>query len=315
MALDYPDSVRGEFFCGLSRTLSAGMPADRALKVLADFDHRNLDAAIMRMAALVRAGQTLAEAGKLAGVLAPVDVELVRAAEQSGSMVDTAARLAAHYTDRWSRGRRLRANLAMPALVLVIGVFILPVPALVAGRLAPADYVNVTVLPLLLLLAGLRLLAWYWRRRRSHGLSRLAGRVIALLPVIGALAARLARLEVLEALEMYLRAGVPAREAVSGALRRVTNRHHRAAFRAASTALARGAGLAEALRVGQVLDSGDDYAVLAAAEEAGRMEEALARRLAHHRQLMTESSNMLGDWIPRIVYGLVLVVLAAGYLG
>lgn len=260
-----------------------------------------------RTASAVEAGATLSAAGVRSGLLRRDEAALVTAAEHGGSLERLSAGLAHGYRRRRDLGRRIRARLWLPGFVLVLGLLVLPLPDLYAGRITPAGFAARALGPLLVAFAALVLCVRLARMEMPAAMASL----VAGLPGLGALARRHARAQLLESLCVLLEAGVPAQPALAHALESVSNRALRARFARAARALGAGARVAAALRDTGALASGAHYSLVSAGEEAGRLEESLRRVAELEREHLDGALELVGDWLPRVVYVLVLAALAA----
>lgn len=306
--------TRATLFLELARLQGAGLPADRALRAMADGLPATLAARIGRVADEVAGGRGLAEAGRRNGVWTPGDRALIETGERGGVLVAILEGLARRYEVRATLARRMRARLAMPALVLALAVFAAPLPALVGGSLSAAGYAASTA-GVLAALAGFAALGvGAWRRGEAAGFSPAMAGLVSALPVAGGLAALDARATLLSGLAMLLEAGMPAAEALPRALAGVAQPSLRRAFAAAGAALGHGAGVAEALRDAGVLDARAGYPAVLAGEAAGRLADALARQAQALGDALESRLEVVAQWLPRIAYGIVGALIAGNLL-
>ncbi len=299
---------RAALLRAVSRLDQAGIPANRAAAALSDLLGTRHAHRFGRMTAEISAGATRAEAGGRAGLLSARDGEIVRLAEGSGTLAQAAAMLADGYEYRARIFAKLRGRMMLPLLILVLGLFLLPLPALVSGRLGPGEYLwqslgPITALSVILLLGG-RII----QRLSARGLSSATGRLSLTVPFL----ARSTRLQLMEGLALLLQAGVPAREAMKATL---TSLGNPAARRRYAPALDRveSEGVSNALRGVDALET-DEFAIVSASEEAGRLADGFERIAAKLRQELEHLLELLSEWLPRAVYFLVIALIAAGLI-
>ncbi len=213
-----------------------------------------------------------------------------------------------------SRGRKLRAKLAYPAVILLLAVVLLPLPDLVAGRLSGHDFLLRVSIPPILLFGGYKWLQWTLHRGERAGWSEGPTRVVMALPFFGALARDSARAEMLDGTALLHGAGVPAATALEQAATSVANPIMRKRFRTVAQLLAAGSGVAQALQTGDVLAAPGAYAILSTAEAAGRLDDSLKCSAEAARASIDDRRDLVAEWLPRVLYGFVVVWLAAGLL-
>ena len=303
------NAQRAVLFRAVARLHQAGIPAHRAAAALGDLLGARHAHRFGRMTAEISAGATWAEAGSRAGLFSVRDREMVRLAEGSGTLAQAAAMLADGYEHRARVFARLRGRMLLPLLILALGLFLLPLPALVNGRLSPGDYLWQSFGPVAALAAALLLGGRIARRLSARGLSAAGGRLSLTLPFL----AKATRLRLIDGLALLLQAGVPAREAMKATL---TSLGNPAARRRYAPALDRveSEGVSDALRSVDALEM-DEFAIVSASEQAGRLADGFQRIAARLRQELEHLLELLSEWLPRAVYLLVIVLIANGLIG
>jgi general secretion pathway protein F len=254
----------------LSRLLTAGLPLDRALELIAELIHgRAGRAAVTATLLRVRDGAGLADAMAAQGAAFPrLFLAMVRAGERGGALAGVLERLA-DFVGRVEAVRQaVAAALLYPLILVVVATgsvglvltVVLPqftplfrdagsrLPALTRIVMAAGDVVAAgwwAVPPALL---GLTLLGRWAMRRPGFALAvdtRLLG-----LPLAGGLIARFEAARFARTLGALLANGVPAPEALPLAGEAVGNRALAAAVREATLRLRQGEGLSGPLAQG-----------------------------------------------------------------
>lgn len=199
----------------------------------------------------------------------------------------------------------IKGRLVLPVAIWVIAILIAPLPALFRAELGLAQYVGAVLLPLLLTAALLWLGFRYWRTLldtlRDLQL-RMGG-----LPGLGL------RLCFLRDLNELLAGGLDAEQALSALVRGASGEWRRR-LDAARAEIRGGAGLVGVLARHRLLHRRHDVPVLSAGESAGRLEQALEHRVARVSEERDLRMEVVAEWLPRVVYFLVVVQLLRGFL-
>ncbi len=305
---------RAELYEKLARLAEAGLPAEQMLREAAGASPEPLRGCALKAAQLTCGGSALWRAGRISGLFAPRDTTLLRTAEASGSITRALYGLAGYHRARALRLSSVRAQVMYPLAVLVIAIFVLPLPAFTAGHLDGRGYALRTVVPLAALVLMVGGMGWLYGRLERHGWPDWLMRIELGTPGIGRLTLRRARVEVLESLALFLSAGVPAAPALAETLKSINPPRLQARFSAAPRTLARGGSLADALLDGGILDPARGYPLASAAEAAGKLQETIARLARSETAALGESLDGLARWTPRLLYFFVLLLVGAGLL-
>ena len=302
-------AARARLFDALAKTLDAGLPADRALLATEDLVDRRSAPHLAACALAVQRGTPLVRVLTRAGFVTGNDSALLEAGEHSGTTPRVLAALARRYERLHKQGQRMRARLMLPLGVLAIGVLTLPLPALASGSISAGEYLLQTLaaagLVGLLLMLGLRSVRAVTRGALPAGCERW--------PLLGGWLADQARVTVLEQLQMLLEAGLPAHDAVRACKRNAAGGMARRWLARLARSLAAGEGLSTALSASGLLDDPAQYALLSTGEAAGRTDAMLARIVDTARGRLDVRAAAIAEWTPRVVYALIVAVLAAGY--
>lgn len=279
----------------LSTLLQAGLPLDRALRVLIDVAERqSVREMLARVLERVQGGASLADALDGEGSAFPrYYVGMVRAGEAGGTLYDVLSSLA----DFMERMRALRGTvlsaLIYPAILLVVAVLtvaVLFVWVLPEFRPVFANMENLPVLTEVFLAVGDFLQNWWWavlgivvlavlvflRRLRDPDFRLRWDRLKLRLPLFGDLQLKVETARFAHTLAMLLRGGQPLLEAL-GVLRDVIgNTALRDALRDIAVRLRQGQGLAVPLAESGMFPALAVHLVRVG-EESGRLEELLER--------------------------------------
>ena len=146
-AAPLPLQQRAELFAHLGAMEQAGVPVSQALSSLSL--GAPWQAAVARLQREVKAGRSLAVAGRLSGLFSPLEVSLLQAAEQAGSPARLYQRLASQYAEQARQRKAMQSRLYLPGATLLLALLIQPLPALVGGSLSVAGYLWAVLQPLL----------------------------------------------------------------------------------------------------------------------------------------------------------------------
>ena len=127
----------------------AGLPIDNALSLT-----RLPSGAQLRLNAVRRClskGLSIAEAGLKSGLFTSWEASLLHAAFSAGNLAHAYRRLADHYTRRAAHVAAMKSRMMLPLGMVVIAVFVQPLPSLVAGTLSPGAFLARCLLQLLAL--------------------------------------------------------------------------------------------------------------------------------------------------------------------
>ena len=310
-----PLATRADLFAHLATMERAGLPADKAFALL-----RLPGAADARLDStrkLLARGIDVATAGQRGGLFSVLEASCVRAAVAAGSPACTYRRLAALYAERVGLAASMKSKMMLPLFVLLIALFVRPLPALVGGSLSAGGYLLRCVWPLLAAAALFRLLGWLSHWLESGAPRPLRSQVeltLLRIPLVGPLVARTNLRDFLAHLAMLLEAGLPMFDALPIAEATVGNSAIRAECARLGPAMLTGATLADALA--QLRIAGSDQLVghIRAGEQSGRLPEMLFRHVESETAALSHLQHQVAAWLPRALYALLLLWIGYGVL-
>jgi general secretion pathway protein F len=303
-----PFRTRAELFTQLGQMEQAGLPFDRALRVLRL--PRPFPPRIEAFRALMAKGAELASAGEQSGLFTKLESSLIRAATNAGSPANTYQRLADFYTDQAMQLSAMKSRLVMPGAMFLLALVIQPLPALVAGTLSTLGYLWHLAYPILLVgvvVVGIRALARV--QVRSPGKS-----LFQYLPLYGPVFRRRNLRDFFQSLGLMLEAGVPMADALPVAADTVQDGDIRSQLLRMRPRIAKGSSLTEAMRgIGYLKDERLHQFVLTG-EASGELPQMLMRHTRFETESINNSLEQLTQWVPRVVYGIFLLWVAYGVL-
>lgn len=301
---------RAEFYQQLAQLTAAGVPL---LKTLGQLQRHPPGRAWRRPLAelleRLNAGRSVAEALKAGPDWWPAfDHALLDAGERSGRLDSTFKLLADHYAQRAQLARQFLSQLAYPALLLHLAVFIFPFAQFfLSGDLFTYLKQTLGVLaPIYLFVA----LAIYVNQSR-HG-ERWRSALEALLhwvPVLGAARRDLALARLAAALEALLNAGVNVHQAWALAAHASASPALQRQVRAWHGQLLSGSTPGELVRQARWFP--ETFANLyQTGEISGKLDESLRQLQRIYQDRSAQQFQALAAWVPRLIYLLVVFWIA-----
>jgi type II secretory pathway component PulF len=296
---------RAQLFTLLARYHEAGLTLDAALREWGK-QWPLAKKPASRAASLLRGGMPLDKAGALTGLLRPWEARLLSIGVQHGRLDRTLSELTRYYQNSARYWRELGSNLALPATVLLLGWLVLPLPRIISGESS--------VLPYAAANGVLLILVWLaWRSMsRNDGYLPVLDRFLDHAP-LGNPLWTWHRSRFLNALALLIEAGVPAQEALQESVKSCRSPRLRAAWQGAVKSLQGGSTVAASLRQRAVLDE-TGYPLVDSGEASGRLVDTLKYERDRLDQELGEFLDMLADWLPRIIYLLVILLLFARFV-
>lgn len=289
------------FFRTLARYCRAGMMLDRGLCQWAERLPRHNRIPFLMTAKHVQGGQTLAAAGLQSGILQPWEARLLAIGSVHGRLDRVLEELATYHEQASGWWNRLRLRLLFPGGVLVLGFLALPLPRLVSGQLSINSYLlqNLLLAAVLLVLCGL-LRTRQGRRRFPDLFLRYE--------TLGKPLWQYQRYRLLNRLACLYNAGLTMLDALPIAVSSCDSTLLRRRWSLIEISLRQGSGISEALHQHAVLDE-TGYALLLSGEASGRLGEMLDHETRRLGQIVDLWRDGLVNWLPRLAYILVLLLL------
>jgi len=300
--------IRAELFLQLSRLEQAGLPYDRAMATVAlpAPGTRRLKA----MQALAARGVDAATAGQQSGLFTALEARLVRAALNGGSPARTYERLAGYYSQRAMQWTAMKSRLMLPGVMLALALVVSPLPALIAGTLSVAGYTWQVIWPVLSIAAIVAMVRWLGSRGGESRGKSFHQRI----PLYGPIFVRTNLRDFFESLALMLEAGVPMLAALPAAIETVSDGNIRRELARVRQRVEHRETFAAALEDVSYLHGSSAIAFVHAGEQSGTLPEMLRRHAAIETEAIADFYERVTVWLPRIVYLLVAIKIAAGIL-
>jgi general secretion pathway protein F len=289
--------IRADLYTQLAALEKGGLPTDRAFALL-DLP-RPVQPRLVKARAYLAKGVEIAASGVRSGLFTELEATLIRAATSAGSPAVVYRRLADYYTQRARQASAIRSRLALPALVLVVALFVQCLRPLIAlGGIAWL----VTSLP-------------DWINRGPSTPTRAwIERALLALPLFGDMHKRRNIRDFFESLALMLEAGIPILDALPKAVETIRNHQIQSSFAKIKKTIEHGATLAQALSVIPFLENSPSIALINTGENSGALPEMLFRYAAMETAAINHFHEQVAAWLPRIVYAAIAAWIAYGIL-
>ncbi|MFW6163426.1 MAG: type II secretion system F family protein [Planctomycetota bacterium] len=303
---------RALFYTQLARMLRAGLSPVKALTTLSrQAGSRRLARAAGQMAAHIQDGGTLGSAFARQPNLFPRhEVRMVEAAERGGDAPTTMGRIAGFLDELVAAQRRALTGMIYPALCLFLVFIVLPN---VAWFFLPDVFPRVWPYQVMLLAGAVA--AWLagavvWRSLTALSAIRsVVHGVLNCVPVVGGVLRKLAWARWANTFKCLYTAGVLVHEALVVSGRACGNAVIGARIVRAAPAVREGTPIAEALASARAVPS-LAVELLAVGEEAGKLDEALARFAQYQEEELTTSIQRLSRvLVVLVILGYILVMV------
>ena len=312
--LKITEETKADIYLQLARLDEAGFPVSQAFELLLK-TNKNSGTQLQKMLRFVKAGKAVADSGYRAGIFSRSDKELLSAGEVAGNLGIIYKQLANYYAQKVKRAKKIKSQCYLPLAVLIIALFVQPLPELILNKISGLDYLLITVGRLfkvaLFIYILLNLPFWLTRGRLQFlGFKSLIYSLQLKLPFISSWVITRQVNEFLRSLGLMLTAGMPILEALPKSLNTISNPLLRKQFDQVILATQQGGSLTDVLaKVSEV----DNQAIqlLLVGEKSGK----LSKTMLHHTKIEKEKTDLqedlLAEWVPRIFYFLVSAWVAS----
>jgi general secretion pathway protein F len=292
-------NVRADLFSQLATMEDAGLPFDNALRLvhLPPRERPRLAGTLK----WIRLG--IADAGLKSGLFTSIEASLLRAATASGSPSRAYQLLSDHYARRAVRAKMMKSRLMLPVVMLVIAVFIRPLPNLVAGTLTWGRYLLRYLLPWIAVGGAAYLLCqpsprWQLARAVRNALDR----VFSLVPLFGPVQVRRSLRDFFDSLALLLEAGMPILDALPIALSTVRDQTLKKKLSQIKPRIQAGASFAQAVSELSFPGHAHACALIAPGEASGALAQMLFRYSEAETVAINRFDDLVAEWVPRIAY-------------
>ncbi len=307
-----------DVYLQLSSLEQAGLSVQQTFDLLKNTDQK-INGRIQQLQKYLKLGRSIAESGVKAGVFNASDKDLLTAGESSGELGNIYRQLAEYYTGKAKRARRIKSQCYLPAITLIIAVFLQPLPALITSKISGLDYllVSVGLLFKIALFAYILFKLHFWLTKgwlKFLGLGNLIHQLQFTLPLISSWMIERQINRFFQSLGMMLTAGLPAVDALTKSINTISNPLLRNKFEPVISSAFKGESLTDALTEVSEIDR-QSIQLLLAGEKSGKLAETILHLSNIENEKINLQEELLAEWIPRVFYFIVVCWVAFSIIG
>ncbi|BCG63358.1 MAG: general secretion pathway protein F [Methyloprofundus sp.] len=287
-------------FTQLARLEKSGIPSSQAL-ALVNTKNKSLNLQLKVMQNKLRTGYSIARAGFDAGIFNRIHKALIEAGESSGQLAAIYQQQANYYTKKSKCLKKIKSQLYLPILVLLLALLIKPIPPLITGAINLGYYLRISIGTFLLigLLCWLAYQLTLWFKPLLHQLQLQP-------PKISTWIIKRQVNEFLFILALLLEGGLVASEALELAADSIKNSVLKKRFKIEIRMSQAGNSVTDTL---STIDEIPPTARQTAhtGEISGKLASALLHYSRHQGELIDIDNDSLAKWIPRWFYAAVVL--------
>jgi type II secretory pathway component PulF len=304
------------FYAHLATMLDAGLPIERALSTLIKTSPRAMHASINELIQTVRRGAPLSEGLLTCGKNFPeIDRQTLVICEKSGSIERGLASLADYHEKKMQARNKVISSSTYPFLLLVVGIFISRVPDLILGWMGKINYTMFNYLRdtlgvLILFALFVYLIVWLFRTGfKVPGLNVTLDKIVRFIPGYGSFQMDYTLSRWTSCIRLMLNAGYGVVEALDISTKLVASPMIAYAYSKAKPLINNPMNVSRAFE-----ETGLFRPILvqfwSTGEESGKIDDMLVKLTEHFEYEWRRSLDNLTAWIPRILYAVILLILA-----
>jgi len=302
-----------KLFTQLAQLESAGLPTFQALAILIQSEI-TLKKPLALMQHYLQAGLPISEAGFKAGIFDDTHKTLIHAAEASGQLVAVYRQLATHYSRQHTRSKKVTSRLYLPILVLMISLFVQPLPAFINADISGVEYLRLSLGRLVSIGLAVFLLMRLPNIMISLGIERAWHRVQLRVPVVAIWITKRQINEFFFILALMLESGLAFADALPKAVASVKNSVLRDKFIPGLKLSSRGASVHETLSNVSIINT-TVLVVIDNSEQSGKLTSGILHFTKIESETLGLQDDALAEWLPRLAYSLIAIWMAYSLLG
>jgi len=302
--------ARAELFIQLAAMEDGGLPLSKALALVQL--PGGAEDRLARMRQSLALGFDVGDAGLRSGLFTSWEASLIRTAFNAGNAGHVYRRLATLYGGRAERLAAMKSRLMMPAAMLLVAIFVQPLPRLIAGSLSVARYASEGLMQVVALCGlGFFLTEVPQRGGLEGAPRRMWDRLIALIPRFGPMQERRGVRDFLEGLALLVEAGMPILDALPLATAQVRTAELRQRLSCVRPSIESGASFTLALGAVSFRGRARAIALIGPGEASGSLADMLMRYVDMETSDIESFDDAVAVWTPRLVY--LISALSIGY--
>ncbi len=243
-------------------------------------------------------------------------------AEESAQYERIFNNLAGFYQQRYLQQKKMLSQLLLPAFVFMLALFIMPLPALINNDISFAEYlygiVGMVLKFLFIIFLFLKLPQWTQQGKLGEAIKTQYDRILLKIPFFSSLYIQHTLLNYFRLLALCLESGLPVIKALKLTEKNILNTAIRKKLAVLPMLIEQGMTFSGALR--ESLESfsrfefSDIQQTIYAGEFSGSLEKSIENMVLFMDEFQQQNMNLLFEWVPRIIYLLVLLMLSYSFI-
>lgn len=299
---------KAELFYQLYQLEHAGLSLQENVDLLKQ-KQKSIDTALNRFKTYLAQGRTISDSGYKAKLFSDIDRSCIEAGELSGQLSNIYQGIANHYSNLVKRQKHIKSKLRLPAAMIILMLFIQPLPDFIVGHLSVHDYLSQSLWVLVLLTGCIYLTINMPKYLRAFGLSAFIDRLQLNIPIYSPWLIKRQINQFFQYLSLLLQSGLTISPALSQASSTIKNMVIRKQFIISIEAIEAGNTLTDVWRDNRYIDKTTLH-LINTAEQSGRLAESIKQFSSLKADQINSEDGFITDWIPRIIYLVVIVVIA-----
>ncbi|MDZ4660918.1 MAG: type II secretion system F family protein [Pseudomonadota bacterium] len=259
---------------------------------------------------LVDSGKTLTESLQSAELISPFDVEIIRAAESSGSLSRVLTALSFRYEVRSAAEQELRSGLWRPFFLFVAALFVPSLPGLMSGKTTLAQYC-ISSFGLLSLVLFLVYLIFKFNNlaNQNYELALLRFQIFSKVPFISGLIKKMALENFCSSLAFMLDAGIDMFRALKWAGNSSADKSIKRSAQMILMQIKEGRDLAVSFRAQPAFTDEIKNAIFVG-NQSGKIPTMLHRASQDLNRDVTSRVQAIAKFVPLIIYAVIAFFVA-----
>lgn len=306
------NQIKAELFMALYQMETTGISLHQALDILKR-ETSEISVNISRMQSYIAKGYAVSDSGFKTKLFSTLDKESIHAGESSGHLAMVYKLLASHYADKARYQKQIKSKLHLPVIMLLLMIFIQPLPDLVLGAITGLDYLQLTLGTILQLILVIYIVLKGNDILRKVGLGKALDRLQLSLPILSSWILTRQINNFFTYLGLLLASGSSLSAALPIAIDTINNRVLRTKFKPIIQSIHQGNSLAESLTlIPEIKETIRQQVVIG--EQSGRLDQSIQHLSSLQHEAIVAQNEFIADWIPRIIYGFIVVVIACSII-
>jgi type II secretory pathway component PulF len=301
------------FYYNLSTMLDAGLPITRALSVSSKTSGHNIRKVILKIEKFVSEGNTLSAAlSEFPKLFEPLDIDAINAAEESGHLPEILKMLADSHQFFQKIIKRITSGLILPALILFIAAFVIPLPYYFFGWITlQQSILRSLAIISIFLIPGLCIYAIIKFTPKTGPLRYLLDIISLKIPILRKGLEHLAVSRFSYTFHLLLKAGVPIIQTMEISVKSATNLVVAGRFKNGIKKAQAGHNISEGFKKPLPFGFIDLWKT---GEESGQLE-IITKKLADiNSDAASHNIEQFAFWLPKFVYSLVCIMMIIAIL-